>query len=248
MAEVTGRDDISALAARTVTGELLTTVALHPVHAGTARMVPAGAIADLVIAPCDDHLLLIGRGDEQPALPNLGCAPLADRPIGAGDTITIACDSVLRQAYADAVSDWRLLTAAALVGLCTRALEIGIDYVMQRPAFGVLIATFQTIQHRLADHATAADGARLLTYQAAWARDEELATAAASARMAFAFTSEAAFRTAADSLHFHGGYGYTMEYDIQLYYRRAKAWPLPAGDPRRDYIAVAHELFDATTV
>ena len=66
----------------------------------------------------------------------------------------------------------------------------------------------------------------------------------ALAEMAFLFSSEAAFRVAADSLHFHGGYGYTLEYDIQLYFRRAKAWPLANGDPKDGYQSLAAHLFE----
>jgi alkylation response protein AidB-like acyl-CoA dehydrogenase len=142
------------------------------------------------------------------------------------------------------VHQWQALTAAALVGLGFRALDIGIEYVMQRRAFGVLIANFQTIQHRLADDVTALDGARLLAYEAAWAADVALPSAGTLATMAFLFASESAFKTASESLHFHGGYGYTLEYDIQLYFRRAKAWALIAGDPRAHYVALAHRLFD----
>jgi alkylation response protein AidB-like acyl-CoA dehydrogenase len=46
-----------------------------------------------------------------------------------------------------------------------------------------------------------------------------------------------------DSLHFHGGYGYTLEYDIQLYFRRAKAWPLVAGDIKGGYGSLARSLY-----
>jgi alkylation response protein AidB-like acyl-CoA dehydrogenase len=147
-------------------------------------------------------------------------------------------------AYQKAVTRWRLLTGTALAGLGARALTIGTEYVMERRAFGVLIANFQTIQHRLADNATALDGARLLAYEAAWAQDEALSNADALATMAFLFAAETAFKTAADSLQFHGGYGYTLEYDIQLYFRRAKAWALVAGDPRHLYGELAHRLFD----
>jgi alkylation response protein AidB-like acyl-CoA dehydrogenase len=108
----------------------------------------------------------------------------------------------------------------------------------------VLIANFQTIQHRLADNVTALDGGRLLAYEAAWAADGGLPNAGTLATMAFLFASEAAFKTASESLHFHGGYGYTLEYDIQLFFRRAKAWPLVAGDPRAEYVALAHRLYD----
>jgi alkylation response protein AidB-like acyl-CoA dehydrogenase len=66
--------------------------------------------------------------------------------------------------------------------------------------------------------------------------------------MSFLFASETAFRTASESLHFHGGYGYTLEYDIQLYFRRAKAWPLVDGDRRTGYAELAHLLYDPPRV
>jgi alkylation response protein AidB-like acyl-CoA dehydrogenase len=85
----------------------------------------------------------------------------------------------------------------------------------------------------------AGDGSQLLVYEAAWARDTDRPDAAALASMAFLFSAEYAFRTARECLQFHGGYGVTLEYDIQLYFRRAKAWPLALGDPRREYRRLA---------
>jgi len=146
-------------------------------------------------------------------------------------------------AYELARAEWQLLMAGALVGLAQSAIELGADYAQQRHAFGVLIAWFQTVQHRLADAITDLEGARLLAYEAAWAADERRADARALAAMAFLFSSEVAFRVAADSLHLHGGYGYTLEYDIQLYFRRAKAWPLALGDPKNGYQSLATLLF-----
>jgi alkylation response protein AidB-like acyl-CoA dehydrogenase len=55
------------------------------------------------------------------------------------------------------------------VGLGARALQLGLDYVQEHRAFGVLIAQFQSIQRKLADDAVAIEGARLLAYEAAWA-------------------------------------------------------------------------------
>ena len=80
-------------------------------------------------------------------------------------------------------------------------------------------------------------GAQLLAREAAWAADEGEADAVALARMAFLFAARAAQDTSAAALHVHGGYGFTLEYDVQLYLRRAKAWPLALGDPRRGHPA-----------
>lgn len=239
---------LESLTARAVAGGLLATLALHPVTGDLARLVPAGAVADLVVVLRGDELLLLRQPDRSPATPggavhNLGALPLADCHIDAENALVLARGPAAVRAYRRALSRWELLTGVALFGLGSRALDIGVDYVMQRKAFGVLIGTFQTIQHRLADNAIALDGARLLAYEAAWAQDENLPTADTTATMAFLFASEAAFKTASEVLHFHGGYGYTLEYDIQLYFRRAKAWSLVAGDPRAAYAQLAHRVF-----
>jgi alkylation response protein AidB-like acyl-CoA dehydrogenase len=242
--------ELESLAAAAIAGELLATLAVRPVEANIARAVPAGAVADLVVVLRGEELLLVRQPDRSPdkpgaAIANLGSLPLADCPIAPASTLTLARGPAAVGAHRQAVAQWQLLTGAALVGLGFRALEIGVDYVLQRRAFGVLIGTFQTIQHRLADNVVALEGARLLTHKAAWADDENLPTAAGLAQSAFLFGAGTAFRTAAESLHFHGGYGYTLEYDIQLYFRRAKAWPLVAGDPRAAYAQLAHRLFDS---
>ncbi|MER5534168.1 acyl-CoA dehydrogenase family protein [Streptomyces mirabilis] len=241
---------LESLTARAVAGELLATLALRPATGDLARLVPAGAVADLVAVLRGDELLLVRQPDRGPAAPggavhNLGALPLADCPIDMEHALVLARGPAAVRAYRRALSRWELLTGAALFGLGSKALGIGVDYVMQRKAFGVLIGTFQTIQHRLADNAIALDGARLLAYEAAWAQDENLPTADTSASMAFLFAAETAFKTASEVLHFHGGYGYTLEYDIQLYFRRAKAWSLVAGDSRAAYARLAHRVFGA---
>ncbi len=241
--------ELESLAAAAVDGQLVATLALHPVVAGVARLVPAGAVADLVVVLDGDRLLLVrpdGGPEARPAaaVPNLGALPVADCPVDPSRAVVLAEGHEAVAAHRRAVSRWQLLTGTALAGLGARALTLGTEYVMERRAFGVVIANFQTIQHRLADNATALDGARLLAYEAAWADDVDLPAAGTLATMAFLFAAESAFKTAADSLQFHGGYGYTLEYDIQLYFRRAKAWPLMAGDPRHLYDELAHRLFD----
>jgi alkylation response protein AidB-like acyl-CoA dehydrogenase len=231
-----------------VAGDLLATLALHPAVGDVARLVPAGAIADLVVTLRGEELLLLRQptGPNRPAqvVPNLGAMPLADCRIDHADSVSVlARGPEAAEAHRRTVRQWEMLTAAALVGLGTKALDLALEYVMQRRAFGVLIGSFQTIQHRLADNVTALDGARLLAYEAAWASDTGQLNAEILATMAFLFATETSFKTAAESLQFHGGYGYTLEYDIQLYFRRARAWPLLAGDPRPKHAELAHRLY-----
>lgn len=219
------------------------TVALHPAVGGVARLVPAGAIAHLVIGLDADELVLVGDDRRRPVPMNLGSSPLADRPLGVPGRSVLASGGAARRSFDRALDEWRVLTSGALVGLGEAALGLGTEYAKQRHQFGVPIGSFQSIARDLAEAATAVDGARLIAREAAWARDEDPEEFAALAAMAFLFAGRAARRTAAVALHVHGGYGFTLEYDIQLHYRRAQSWPLALGDPRRGVTALADALF-----
>ena len=237
-------------------GSILPTVALSPARDGRLRLVPAGAVAEVVVALDGDRLIAIrrqgNRGDQPGARPhvepspNFAASPLADWRLDDGEHIVLASGPQAVRLYQDGVSLWQLLMAAALGGLRSSALELGVSYVKARKAFGVIIGSFQAIQHRLADLVVAGDGAQLLVYEAAWARDAGQPQAAALASMAFLFAADCAFRTTRECLQFHGGYGFTLEYDIQLYFRRAKAWPLALGDSRREYQRLADLVYPET--
>jgi alkylation response protein AidB-like acyl-CoA dehydrogenase len=251
----TGQSSPSDLIAGIADGSLLATIALAPASGGRLRLVPAGAVAEVVLALDGDDLIALRRAPggrpHTEASPNFGSSPLADWPLSDGgqdgerdgerhgERIVLATGASAAQLYAGALAEWKLLTAAALGGLRSAALELGLAYIKARKAFGVIIGSFQAVQHRLADLAVAGDGGQLLTYEAAWARDSGEPGAAALASMAFLFAADCAFRTTRECLQFHGGYGFTLEYDIQLYFRRAKAWPLALGDPRREYARLA---------
>jgi alkylation response protein AidB-like acyl-CoA dehydrogenase len=228
-------------------GSTLATIALSPARDGRLRLVPAGAVAEVVVALDGDRPIALrrepGPRPHVAASPNFGSTPLADWRLDDGEQTVLATGEQALRLHRDGVSLWQLLTAAALGGLRASALELGVAYVKARQAFGVIIGSFQAIQHRLADVVVAGDGARLLVYEAAWARDTDQPDAAALAAMAFLFNADCAFRTARECLQFHGGYGFTLEYDIQLYFRRAKAWPLALGDPRREYERLADLVY-----
>jgi alkylation response protein AidB-like acyl-CoA dehydrogenase len=218
-------------------GTTIATLALRPAVNGTARLVPAGAVADLVLTLQGDDLLLVTEGPPGAAVPNLASAALADRST-RGATV-VASGAAAHDLCEQALSEWRALTAALLVGLGAGALDIARAYVTERHQFGKAIGSFQSIQHTLADIAVSLDGAQLLARKAAWAIDEEPADAPNLAAMALLFAAETAQRASERALHFHGGYGYMQEYDIQLYYRRAKGWPLILDAPVREYQRLA---------
>ncbi len=218
------------------------TLSPRPAVEGRLGWVPAGLVADVVVARDGDRIVA-QRGDQPTPYPNnLGALPVADRRI-TEDAVELARGPEAMAAFADAVLEWHNLVAAQSVGAGKRAVEIGVAYTTDRYAFGVPIASFQTIAHRLADAATALDGAQLVSRKAAWAIDSRDDRWRALAQMAFVAADEAAQYAVDEVLHFHGGYGFMLEYDIQLYFRRIKAWSLQVGDRRKELESVADLLW-----
>jgi hypothetical protein len=216
-------------------GERIGTLALRPPTDGAARLVPAGAVAD-VVAALDGASLTITESVAPGSAPRTtGDLPLADRDLSGGTTV--AGDHLV--AWDRALDEWRALMAVAHVGLARRALEIGVAYVTERYQFDVPVGTFQAVQHGLADAATKLEGAHLLAQRALWALDTDAPGASRLAAMALLFSSETARFATDRSLQYHGGYGYAEEYDIQLYHRRATSWILQLGDPALEYARLA---------
>jgi alkylation response protein AidB-like acyl-CoA dehydrogenase len=125
-------------------------------------------------------------------------------------------------AWEDARDDALILLAAWGVGAAGRVQEITVQYAKDREQFDKPIGAFQSIAHYLADRQAELDGARTLVHEAAWAR----ATGRSVARlapMAKLFAGKVARDLTATAQQIHGGNGFTLDYDVQLYFRRAKA-------------------------
>ncbi len=195
----------------------------RPTRGTIAQMVPGAAVADAVVALVNGDLVVAHIGDNRVAVENLGSMPVADFPLDKVDVLATG-DSATRL-FDGALDEWLVLTGAALGAIAKRSVEIGVDYAKQRHAFGQAIGAFQAVAHPLADSASAADGAQLLSRQGAWAFEANPNRFCELAAMSFAFAAETARDASYRALHLHGGYGFMLEYDIQLYYRRARAWP-----------------------
>jgi len=219
------------------------TIAPRPASAGRLRSVPAGAVAGVVVARDADRVVALTAPPAAAGVPNLGALPAADLSLDGG-VIEIAAGPAALACFDDAVLEWRALLAALMTGAGQRALAIGVDYTKGRYAFGVPIASFQSIAHRMADAATALDGATLVTRKAGWAIDTAAVQWRPLAQMAFVAGAQAARHVTDEVLHFHGGYGFMQEYDIQLYFRRVKAWALQDGDPAVALEDLADLLWD----
>jgi alkylation response protein AidB-like acyl-CoA dehydrogenase len=122
----------------------------------------------------------------------------------------------------------RISIAALSVGIAQGAYEAAMKYAKERQQFGRPIAEFQAIQFKLADMATAIECSRLLTLQAAAAKDAGKQVTRQSA-MAKLYASEAAVRVAEESVQIHGGYGYTKDYPAEKYWRDSKLCTIGEG-------------------
>ncbi len=136
------------------------------------------------------------------------------------------------EALAELREQVAVLIAAELVGVSSRALEMTVDYVKTRQQFGKPIGTFQAIQHQLADmHLGLEQMAKLVRFAAACsATDKSQFHSAAIAAKGFA--SELAPKIIEGAIQAHGGIGFTYEYDLHLYLRRAQVLSALAGDAR----------------
>lgn len=206
----------------------------HYVLNGEKYYVPFAASADtlIVLARLDGADRIVGFCIDKAALadqqitylPNHAKEPLykvafrdclvpAENLLNAGECIW--------QYWEQAMHAGLIYQAAYAVGAAQRVQSISVEYANYRQAFGRPIGGFQAIAHYLADVEVLIEGARILVYQAAWAKDkgrpfEQLAA------MAKLQACNVFCRAAAVAIQVHGGLGYTIEADPQLFFRKAR--------------------------
>ncbi len=175
------------------------------VHDGDWFLVPG---ADVRLVPVESV-------DGARRLARVQWDPAGRVPVGEGTAAAAAFDR------------GALGTAAQLVGLTRRMLDLTVEYAGERRQFGVPIGSFQAVKHHLADARIALEFARPLVYRAAWSLATGDPDAAVHVSMAKASTSDAALLTAKQALQCHGAIGYSYEYDLHLFMKRA--WTLAAA-------------------
>jgi alkylation response protein AidB-like acyl-CoA dehydrogenase len=132
---------------------------------------------------------------------------------------------------------------AEMLGGADRVLEMTTEYVKERVQFGRPVGSFQAVQHHCANMATDVEGCRYVAYQAAWRVSERL-PAEREVAIAKAWVSDAYRRVCALGHQSHGAIGFTKEYDLQLFTRRAKVAEVAYGDTdfHREQVAVGMGL------
>ena len=196
------------------------------------RLIPTGSIADPIIVRDGDEVVRLTFGTRPAKVDNIGRLPMAWVDPAAADTRTVVAqgpDAVAN--YQRAVDEWRLLTAAALVGLVEETMTIAAEFAKTRYTLGVPISTLQAISHPLANMAITVQGGRNLARRAAWFLDNEPDERPELAPAAFVFMAEEAAKAATMAVHIQGGLGVSSEAAATAYLVRARGWPLAGGDP-----------------
>lgn len=206
------------------------TFALDSVRGATPQLVPDSAVAADVVALRGNRLELHRNDTPAAHAVNLGSTPLAwwtpdPSPLALGDS---AEDAV--RWHRRAVDEWRVLTAAALVGLTDAALRLGVEFAKTRETMGVPIGTLQGVAFPLADVEIGVAGARNLVRRAAWMMDHQPLNRPDLPTVAYSYCSRVATQGVSAAQHVQGGLGFTVEADISLYFLRAKGWSVLGGE------------------
>jgi len=205
---------------------------------GTKRFVPFGQSVDVIIVACraegtsgTDGVSLVavprdtaGLSVEPTTMLDMtskvatltfdGVKVPAENMIGAEGSAAPVLDTVLRVAAVGA--------AAEMLGASRKSLEMSNDYAKVRKQFGQFIGQFQAVKHKLAEMLELVENSHAAVYYAAWALDADAADAALAASVAKSMLNESSKRVCGEAIQVHGGIGYTWEYDLHLYWKRAK--------------------------
>jgi alkylation response protein AidB-like acyl-CoA dehydrogenase len=225
------RAGVTATARRTEGGYELTGVKRHVAFARSAD-------ALLVLAAADEGtaLLLVDAnaagvsmeqqltvaGDTQYRVSFDGVRVDDSAVVGSGDTWA---------GWNDVMLDGAILLAAQAVGGARAALDLAVDYAKTRQQFDKPLGAFQALAHYLADAATTVDGAQTLVWEAAWARTEGRPVDRL-APMAKLYAGQTFRDVTGTAVQIFGGVGFTVDFDIQLFFRRAKSMQLNLWDGR----------------
>ena len=149
--------------------------------------------------------------------------------------------------WAAAFNRGALGTAAQLLGLAKRMVDLAVDYTFERKQFGKPVGSFQAVKHLMANVAVQIEFAKGPLYRAAYALAHDLPGQAVQVSHAKLATSEAALLAARNAIQAHGAMGYTWEVDLQMFMKRAWALDKVWGDRGLHKARVREALFDGET-
>jgi alkylation response protein AidB-like acyl-CoA dehydrogenase len=208
---------------------------------GVKQHVPFARAADALLvlarAPQGVVLLLVDAGTPGLTLQQQLTVAADTQFAVTFDGVTVPADGVVDATgeawghWHDTMLDGAILLGAQAVGGARAALELTIDYAQKREQFDRPLGAFQAIAHYLADATAAVDGTQTLVWEAAWARAEDRSVERL-APMAKLYAGKTFRDITAMAQQVFGGNGFTLDFDVQLYFRRAKSWQLNYWDER----------------
>ncbi len=218
---------------------------------GTADFVVDGHSADLLVVAArseSDEVALFCLAADTPGLTRV-VHPTMDqtRRLAAITLSEVALPASARlaggaRALREILDRAAIALAAEQVGGAQRCLDLAVAYAKEREQFGRPIGSFQALKHKCADMMIELESARSAAYYAACIAAEDGDELPVVASLAKAYCSDTYFQCAADCLQIHGGVGFTWEYDVHLYFKRARASESLLGDPAWHRERVAKEI------
>jgi alkylation response protein AidB-like acyl-CoA dehydrogenase len=211
------------------------------VVSGLKQSVPWAHVADVLVVPARTaEGLRAFLVDPHAAGVSVTVVPAMDPGMRWGDValdaVAVGRDAVLGDgAPADALVMALLRrggvgAAAEMLGAARRCLDMAVDYAKVREQFGQPIGSFQAIRHKCAEMYLEVENSHAAVYYAAWALDARADDHAIAASIAKAYVGDAARKVCGEAIQVHGGIGFTWEYDLHIYFKRAKALEAMYGD------------------
>jgi alkylation response protein AidB-like acyl-CoA dehydrogenase len=206
------------------------------VLSGTKRFVPFAHVAGLILVVArtssgDDGTTVFALPGDAAGLtqtPNVEMDHTTRTSTLTLDGVSVPADAVIGQID----RGWEVVgptlqraavgAAAEMLGAARRCMEMSIEYAKVRHQFGQPIGAFQAIKHACAEMLLEVENSHAATYYAAWALDAGSPDAALAVSAAKAYVGDASRKVCGSSIQVHGGIGFTWEYDLHLYVKRAK--------------------------
>jgi alkylation response protein AidB-like acyl-CoA dehydrogenase len=214
------------------------------VLSGVKRFVPFAHVADLMLVVArtssgeDGTTVFAVAGDAAGMLqkPNVEMDRTNRTSTVTFDNVSVGADAVIGEvdrgwAIIGPVLERAAVAAAAeMLGASRRCMEMSVEYAKVRQQFGQPIGMFQAIKHACSEMLLEVENSHGATYYAAWAMDAGSPDASLAASAAKAYVGDASRKVCGSSIQVHGGIGFTWEYDLHLYFKRAKHFEPLYGD------------------
>jgi alkylation response protein AidB-like acyl-CoA dehydrogenase len=215
------------------------------VLSGTKRFVPFAHVADLILVVArtadsgeDGTTVFAVPGDAAglSRTPNVEMDRTNPTSTVTFQDVVVPADVVIGEID----HGWRVIgpvleraavaAAAEMLGASRRCMDMSVEYAKVRQQFGQPIGTFQAIKHACSEMLLEVENSHGATYYAAWAQDAASPDAPLAASAAKAYVGDASRKVCGSSIQVHGGIGFTWEYDLHLYFKRAKHFEPLYGD------------------